>query len=739
MKNINLLIDYLNPRKYDSDNTFRNSYLIFKIDENYINEDFNYHSEKVNSFVFDQLALDFHRTFASFDVPEPVDTEKLYVDLSSNNIGYYFQEEIDGIIKYISIENALKRNILDSYYEVLDDQYFIHVPLETRVYYHRENRGVYSAIEVAPQLIIKPVPTLYYNPNRLGTLKSGQHTLEYTDSTGGEFSYVDYVTSQLPILSSFVDDPLKRLIELSLNPKIGKVHWYPRLIIDDLKVSICYDYYPYQPSLEGGIGNEGFDKYTPAIKIDFNHYEGFLAFMMLIYFRNGISVLETSVGFQNRKQEAFEAYINFLRHLFSLDTTLEEKMKALYYIPADVFIKQQRRYETSEGSGILGLDFLWGILDTAIKPAVNKPELNDFGTQSELIVIQILKALQQIYIDQKKDRQEGNFEFLNKLLYHSPNLFEGYLRTLFNIMQGSEFKMLNSFIYKIWEDSPYKNPLHPEFRETSQFADNKRNVLDEDYPIAILPYKTDKTIGFYSSNMNLRFIHEDFIEVTPDEHFIDNLYEIFDPEGGRALSRLIEDNWVNIYHPYQPVYLSNLNSKTAISLHRISPIFLLKSNEDKSFWENLATAGEYALDIITTLSGVGNLAKFRYLGKAIKAAKAAGKSRTVILTYKASRVVEGFNGLVEITSGTVNILLKLTGANDTPFGKALSSILMWMEIGGLSLDIVKTPIVRLGIKKNAKTLIDSEAIKLETKLDELVDSNQISRSQKLDFKLEEVS
>lgn len=111
-----------------------------------------------------------------------------------------------------------------------------------------------------------------------------------------------------------------------------------------------------------------------------------------------------------------------------------------------------------------------------------------------------------------------------------------------------------------------------------------------------------------------------------------------------------------------------------MKLDAIVPAFTLFANQKKQFWSNVITAGEYAADILTTVSGIGNLAKFRYLAKfATKASKLRFVSKVGRAVVTARKAVAATAAVVEITSGTVNALLKLNGARD-PSPKSLLTL-----------------------------------------------------------------
>lgn len=144
-----------------------------------------------------------------------------------------------------------------------------------------------------------------------------------------------------------------------------------------------------------------------------------------------------------------------------------------------------------------------------------------------------------------------------------------------------------------------------------------------------------------------------------------------------------------------------------MKLDSIAPAFMLKANRNKQFWSNVVTTAEYAADILTTVSGVGNIAKFRYLAKfAAKASKLRFVSKAGRTVAAARKAVAATAAVVEITSGTVNALLKLTGVRDTEWGKSLSEYLFWLELLSLSGEL--TVAIHNGLRKSAKEILKHE-------------------------------
>ncbi|WP_026703841.1 hypothetical protein [Flavobacterium soli] len=116
--------------------------------------------------------------------------------------------------------------------------------------------------------------------------------------------------------------------------------------------------------------------------------------------------------------------------------------------------------------------------------------------------------------------------------------------------------------------------------------------------------------------------------------------------------------------------------------YTLLPAFVLYAREESAFWQNWLTVAEYTVDILTTLSGFGNIIKVGRLYKILEAGKTiAGKTQifTKIVTG-----VKGVAGVAEISSGSVNILLTLTNANDIELGREISKYFFYFEMIALS-------------------------------------------------------
>ncbi|MGB3592022.1 MAG: zincin-like metallopeptidase toxin domain-containing protein [Nonlabens sp.] len=166
---------------------------------------------------------------------------------------------------------------------------------------------------------------------------------------------------------------------------------------------------------------------------------------------------------------------------------------------------------------------------------------------------------------------------------------------------------------------------------------------------------------------------------------------------------------------------------------------MLKAAEDKAFWSNVLTTAEYAIDIVSTFSGVGNILK---AGRLLKVLNSGHK--LVYKTATATRLITAGKaavGVIEVTSSTVNALLKLSGETDTSFGRAVSEYLFYLEL--LSLTGELTAALRNALKKSAKDVLEVGANgtrtgqQLERRLDELVERGEFDELGKSEI-IEEV-
>jgi hypothetical protein len=140
--------------------------------------------------------------------------------------------------------------------------------------------------------------------------------------------------------------------------------------------------------------------------------------------------------------------------------------------------------------------------------------------------------------------------------------------------------------------------------------------------------------------------------------------------------------------------------------YQLMPAFVLYANDEKTFWENWLKAGEYAFDIITTYSGVLNILKFGRLYKVLQAGKkvtGASKTFTKVVTG-----IKAYTGVAEISAGSVNFLLKLTGIADTELGREISKYLFYFEMAALCSEVSVALYSKM--QKSASKIIAKEKV-----------------------------
>ena len=730
MSDIKTLIDYLNPKKTKGASGAKGHYHLIRIDTTFLNEGQNIDSENVTKVIRKTLPEDgsFTDAYNRIDITYP-----LYVEVDGAELNYYFKRNQNNVITYVTLEDVLLDNTNESHFNVYDDTNFIAVTLENNHYYHNTQHKIYSVVTVLNEVVVASRRTLKYNPNELGGLQNGVYVIDYKDAEGFTNGIIDNIIRPFIDLDSEYGTN-KRKVKLELNPQQGELYWYPEIVYNKGSITLYYDYHPREN--DGiNIPNTGVRK-QPAIKLTFYHPEGFLGFMVVTYFAKGVSPLEISEGSKNRKAKCFISYVRIINTLLDNNSqnnkeNIDAILTYLYYVPADFYIKEQTLFKQNKDIKTIGEQFIWKTIGLALQsPLIN------FETDREDIVLRLLKILKYIQRDENGVIVNKNDSILHKLLTKKTANNKSYLWALYDKLDDVNAIQYYEYLYKLWKNSSYINPANPVYTSTSPLTDKEDDPKNEtDKPRLIFPYKTNKLLGFYSSNINAKFNDIGNIIVTPDASNIDEVSRLFlGEDAGKAIKLLAEEQWQEEYHPLQPVYLADPGKDTAVQLNRMSPMLLLKANEDTSFWSNVSTATEYAFDIVTTASGIGNLAKFRHLASITKAVNAANKTNRIKRVYHIYKTaVTATAAAVEITAGTVNALLKITGIKDTEFGKALSEYLFWLELLSLSGEL--TVAIGKGLQKNAKLLTDDTKV-LNKYLDEVVieDGNatrKLSNSKKL--------
>ncbi|WP_138432556.1 hypothetical protein [Winogradskyella algicola] len=493
--------------------------------------------------------------------------------------------------------------------------------------------------------------SLYYNYEEFKVFNKRTINLDFTDHEGYGAGFIEQWGKGTTDFdrTKTAKDIIKRQMKVILSDRSGSISQLPMIRLSRLNNNQYVLEYKYEEQAMCKIPDSDW-----AIKLEFQSYQGLLYFLNLYYFNN--SPFNTNAC----RYEAL--FLNDYDSLLALNlrATTEEQLTILYYLPYDVLINQNP------------ID-LWHILGKALRRKVSNNGLN-----IEDILLSILRAI--VYNLRIKTTYEA---FLNALLTKRINN-KSYLYLLFDKLNNDRFRTYIHFLWQIWSDSAYSK-IDDDNTALTHGGDNAGPI--------VVPYTSNKTIGIYNTSARDAKYNTDSDEINIElvvdyEDIGTGNYDEF-----HSVEQAITAKYT--FHPFSPLaIINNENPKFIYGTSQegqftLLPAIVLLANEESKFWSNLITAGEYAIDIATTLSGVGNILKFRHLAK-------------LSLLQKAVKI----GGYIEMTSGTINALLKLSGLNDTKFGQALSEYLFYLEL--LSLGAELSNAIEKGLKKAAGDVLKHE-------------------------------
>lgn len=322
-----------------------------------------------------------------------------------------------------------------------------------------------------------------------------------------------------------------------------------------------------------------------------------------------------------------------------------------------------------------------------------------------------------------KENSKGKILDTNKTLFSK--LYSGMNDKFFG--ENNFTKYINT-LYDIWLSSDYSNSDYNEYESEKKYKDSP----------SVLGYTNEKVFGFNDNRKTIIFLEKDRINVKESK----TEYSAVGYGYAASQTRVLLD--VN-FHLLQPISLVGLTEEGEIlnstintgklETKEIMPAFYLKAMDDQLKWQNVSKAAWLALDVLTTFSGVGNIAKFRHLSKLAKIISAsktiATKTKTSLDVYRA---VKGVVGVVEISSGVINACLKLSDLENTKYGKEIVNILTILEMASMVGEI--TGAMKLALNKNAKAIVKNNFEELEKGLDYAVKKGDITEVEKLRTQIE---
>ncbi|WP_456437418.1 hypothetical protein [Psychroserpens sp.] len=581
----------------------------------------------------------------------------------------YLLTQADGEIDYYIRKQVEENNIIVTKYkklpyegwEIEDDSLFTPKDISGDIYYHFEtNRLISVFLEHA---FIFP-NNFVYNPKDLEETNRA-YNFDYKDEEGYGDGFIDGSLRKLRFFSE-----TKRLVFFSKNEKAQLVNILPAIIRTQSGFNLEYKYY------EKGVPHNSSSLET-AIQLSFTYFGALQEFLNQTIFY-GLNDLNDFDAVNNNAKAIFlKQYLNFVKYELRIARG-ETVLEILYYTPIFLF----NNVDIS----------LWDILTKLSDGFLTNHNLN-----TEDIALKIIQAL----YEHKKTPDI----FLTELLTRktASKLKEPILYALAKGIDGENFKIFVSLIHKAWLESNYSE-LDPE--------KNKSVVITEETPV-LLYYNSNESLGFHTDNAGIKW-ETKTNKVTVDLPLKTGVYETYQvktSDGFETRSKEVTKVHHYSYHPFSPIVI--YNSKNATFIHKDDeqkddlftklPAFVLYANKESAFWKNSTTLVEYIVDFATIFSGVGNLLKVGRLARIFK----SGLS----FIAKAKKVTQVSVGVIEVSSGVGNTLIKLTNNAETPLGRAITKYLFYLEMLSLSGEL--TVALRKSLKTSSEGILKTHAKELD--------------------------
>ncbi|WP_333809323.1 hypothetical protein [Flavobacterium sp.] len=649
------IIDYLRFFRRTEDTEEKNKFrAAIKVDEDYVNATII----DENDLIFVEKEAIVQQNGYKFVAGEIIGNLFL-INQTSSIKEYYIKREDDTSSDAISWYKRIPYEFSNAWVEK-EDVLLVEIEINqvSNFYYDYQNATI---IEVFLEDTFVFPDYFVYHPKDITISSDSSFSFNFKDEEGYTTDNSDrflrvLFSSNLNVLIS----EAKRIVTFYKSEKPGYVYLLPKIKTSLNRYILDYNYYQRGIPFNRSINN-------PAITLSFKSIGAMAEFLNQTLFYE----LNTIDQFINDDESTFSARELFLEDYVQLITSeiafggSDKVLEILYYVPVFLFQK-------------IDTNLLWSIIDNTLEGRVTNAGLN-----KEDIVLHILESILSSSINENI--------FLLELLKENRSKKTRFA-LLYEKMNGDNFVSLTTFIYNTWLKSSF-------VEIDNNFFKNSNGPLN-------LPYKSEKFAGFFSSNKNFNFLKNNQILVSEDESWIDNVISFFDPELGEWVEQLVEEQNKYIYHYYQPILLANIEQESAIALPKLLPAYFLKANEDKAFWSNIITSLEYTVDVVTTLSGIGNIAKFRHLANMAKVASRFSKYQKASKFASTISKIRLAVGAIEISSGSLNILLKLTELRETSFGQSLTEYLFYLELLSLSGEL--TAAIKNGLRKSAKKLVKHE-------------------------------
>lgn len=523
----------------------------------------------------------------------------------------------------------------------------------------------------------------------------------YKSNQRNEIEVKDRETDEIFIAKQIVDIPFTVKDEEKeqhlflygkLNKKIANVRtdiYIARTNIDVSNRNIVYKMLFVYEGFDGNRNNtDKADVNRVAIEISTPFYQDY---------KN----LFTYVGYKNNQIEE-DTFKKFTK-AFSLAKESSFDL-AFLYNQAPSFVLEKR-----------DITLLWEDLGILLQGLVFEPK--------EKAVLRVLRALA---IDKENINEEdiaaksqfktnvNAFFYMLMLQNNGKSIFMQLYKKLNDYGLGDDnFTTLIQELYKFWVLSDFSNPDYYK----------NRNTYKGGPEVLHLDYKTQKVLGFYNqaSDYNFKFVNDKSrlkLKITKTEsYYKKNMYS-------RRPSKKTETKTIGYFDLFHPITLISIPDEGELKVPtNVIPAFYLKAMHDKLRWNNIEKSVWLGVDVVTTFTGIGNLAKLRHLRHLTKLRNI--KSAATLLRIKTAV------SIIEVSSGTLNILLTLADSK-SEFAQKLQQYLFWLEIASLGTDVVVEKLLRKSTKE-ALDVADKTGEILDGDLREILEISTGLRKSQMDL------
>jgi hypothetical protein len=326
--------------------------------------------------------------------------------------------------------------------------------------------------------------------------------------------------------------------------------------------------------------------------------------------------------------------------------------------------------------------------------------VNTYGTNEEIAVVNMLTGIFRVsksaesFLDFLLEDFDKKYTYQNKPFTN--------IEIIISKIGGEALNEFGVLLQAVWRISSYSNRNNNIFKSTS------------DIP-TFLPYRSNRTLGFYHDNVDAYMYNKNKLRVTYEKSFFD--LEFYD------------------CHPYFPIGIP-VEQKGDIILGNQIPAIMLYIKDSKHFWNNVVTSVEYAVDIITLVSGYGAYKAFFRLGKVASRASNLTYGVKVARYARVKGILKLVTGVIEVSSSTIRLLLRAANLDKTETGKDVSDFLFYLELLALGGDL--RDLISQGARKHAKKIINNEN-RIRRKLERVVRENDDLDLKDIDILFEEVN